>query len=52
MLTNSASPFYGIVPGNMAIPLGPVVLPVTFWEIRENYCTEYIKFKVTDFETF
>jgi hypothetical protein len=52
MLTNSASPFYGIVPGNMAIPLGPVVLPVTFGEIRENYCTEYIKFEVTDFETF
>jgi hypothetical protein len=51
MLTKSASPFYGIVPSNVAIPLGSVVLPVTFREIRENYRTEYIKFKVADFET-
>jgi hypothetical protein len=28
MLTKSTSPFYGIVPGNAAIPLGSVVLPV------------------------
>ena len=51
MLTKSASPFYGIVPGNAAIPLGSVVLPVTFGETRENYRTEYIKFEVADFET-
>jgi hypothetical protein len=51
MLTESTSPFYGIVPGNAAIPLGSVVLPVTFGETRENYCTEYIKFEVADFET-
>jgi hypothetical protein len=51
MLTKSTSPFYGIVPGNAAIPLGSVVLPVTFGETRENYRTEYIKFEVTDFET-
>jgi hypothetical protein len=51
MLTKSASPFYGIVPGNVAIPLGLVVLPVTFGENRENYFTEYIKFEVADFET-
>jgi hypothetical protein len=30
MLTKSNTPFYGIVPGNAAIPLGSVVLPVTF----------------------
>jgi hypothetical protein len=30
MLTKSTSPFYGIVPGDAAIPLGSVVLPVTF----------------------
>jgi hypothetical protein len=30
MLTKSASPFYGIVLDNAAIPLGSVVLPVTF----------------------
>jgi hypothetical protein len=51
MLTKSTSPFYGIVSGNAAIPLGSVVLPVTFEEIRENYRTEYIKFEVADFET-
>jgi hypothetical protein len=51
MLTKSTSPFYGIVPGNTVIPLGSVVLPVTFGETRENYCTEYIKFEVADFET-
>jgi hypothetical protein len=49
MLTKSTSPFYGIVPWNVAIPLGSVVLPVTFG--RENYHTEYIKFEVSDFET-
>jgi hypothetical protein len=51
MLTKSTSPFYCIVPGNAAIPLGSLVLPVTFRETRENYHTEYIKFEVTDFET-
>jgi hypothetical protein len=51
MLTKSTSPFYGIVPGNAAIPLGSVVLPVTFGETKENYHTEYIKFEVADFET-
>jgi hypothetical protein len=33
------------------LPLGSVVLPVTFGETRENYLTEYIKFEVADFET-
>jgi hypothetical protein len=51
MLTKSTSPFYGIILGNATIPLGSVVLPVTFGETRENYRTEYIKFKVADFET-
>jgi hypothetical protein len=51
MLTKSTSPFYDIVFGNAAIPLGSVVLPVTFGETRENYRTEYIKFEVADFET-
>jgi hypothetical protein len=52
MLTKSTLPFYGIVPENAAIPLGSVVLQVTFVETRENYCTEYIKFEVADFETY
>jgi hypothetical protein len=51
MLTKSTSPFYGIVPGNAAIPLGSVVLLVTLGETRENYRTEYIKFEVADFKT-
>jgi hypothetical protein len=51
MPTKSASPFYGIVPGNAAIPLGSVVLPVTFGDSRDNYRTEYVKFEVADFET-
>jgi hypothetical protein len=51
MLTKGASPFYSIIPGNAAIPLGSVILPVTFGEKRENYCTEYIKFEVADFKT-
>jgi hypothetical protein len=45
MLVLSKSPFYGIVPGNAAHPLGTVVLPVTFGT-RENYHTEFIKFEV------
>jgi hypothetical protein len=51
MLTKNTSPFYGIVSGNAAIPLGSVVLPVTFGETRENYRTEYIKFELADFKT-
>jgi hypothetical protein len=51
MLNKSALPFYGIVPGNAAIPQGSVVLPVTFGETRKNYRTEYIKFGVADFGT-
>jgi hypothetical protein len=51
MLTKSVSPFYGVVPSNATIPLGSVVVPITFRETRENYRTEYIKFEVADFET-
>jgi hypothetical protein len=51
MLNKTASPFYGIAPGNAAIPLGSVVLPVTFGKTRKNYRTEYIKFEVADFVT-
>jgi hypothetical protein len=50
MLVLSKSPFYGIVPGNAAHPLGMVVLPVTFGT-RENYRTEFIKFEVANFES-
>jgi hypothetical protein len=50
MLTKSTSPFYGIVPRNVAIPLGSGVLPVTFGESWDNYRTKYIKFEVANFE--
>jgi hypothetical protein len=50
MLVPSKSPFYGIVLGNPAHPLGMVVLPVTFGT-RENYRTEFIKFEVANFES-
>ncbi|XP_025806682.1 uncharacterized protein LOC112885250 [Panicum hallii] len=50
MLTSSRAPFYGIVLGNVATPLGSVVLPVTFGT-KDNYRIEYIKFKVADFDS-
>jgi hypothetical protein len=50
ILIPSKSPFYGIVLGNAAHPLGTVVLPVTF-STRENYRTEFIKFEVANFES-
>jgi hypothetical protein len=50
MLTPSKAPFYGIVPGNAATPLGSVVLPVTFG-MKDNYRTEYIKFELSDFNS-
>jgi hypothetical protein len=50
MLTPSKAPFYGIVAGNAATPLGSVVLPVNFG-MNDNYCIEYIKFEVPDFDS-
>jgi hypothetical protein len=43
-------PFFGIVPGKAAYPLGQVSLPVTFGT-QENFRTEYLSFKVTDFKS-
>jgi hypothetical protein len=50
MLVSSKSPFYGIVPGNAAHPLGTVVLPVTFGT-RENCRIEFIKFEIANFKS-
>jgi hypothetical protein len=50
MLTPNKTPFYSIVPGNAATPLGSVALPVTFG-MKDNYRTEYIKFEVPDFNS-
>jgi hypothetical protein len=46
-ISPTKSPFYGIVPGNAAMPLGTISLPVTFGT-RSNYRTEFIKFEVAD----
>jgi hypothetical protein len=50
MLTPSKAPFYGLVLGNVAVPIGQVVLELTFGT-RANYRTEYVKFEMANFET-
>ena len=50
LLTPSKAPFYGIGPRNSSTPIGSVTLPVTFGT-EQNFQTEYIKFKVADFES-
>jgi hypothetical protein len=50
MLVPSKSPFYDIIPGDAAHPMGTVVLPVTFGT-RENYRIEFIKFEVANFKS-
>jgi hypothetical protein len=50
LITPTGIPFYGIVPGKAAIPLGQITLPVTFGT-QANYLTEFIQFEVADFET-
>jgi hypothetical protein len=50
MLNPSKDPFHGNVPGNVATPLGSVVLLVTFG-MKDNCRTEYIKFEVAHFDS-
>ena len=50
MITPTSTPFYGIVPGKAAMPLGQITLPITFGT-PSNYHTEFIKFEVADFES-
>jgi hypothetical protein len=50
MITPTSVPFYGIVPGKAAMPLGQITLPVMFGT-PSNYHTEFIKFEVADFES-
>jgi hypothetical protein len=50
LLKPTDTPFYGIVSGTTAMPLGQITLPVTFGT-TDNYRTEYIKFEVVDFDT-
>jgi hypothetical protein len=46
-LTECEEPFFGIVPGKAAYPMGRVSLPVTFGT-EENFRTEYLSFEVTN----
>jgi hypothetical protein len=47
-LTECDEPFFGIVPGKVAYPMGRVSLSVTFGT-EENFHTEYLSFEVADF---
>jgi hypothetical protein len=49
-LTECDEPFFGIVPGKAAYPMGRVSLPVTF-DKEENFRTEYLSFEVADFKS-
>jgi hypothetical protein len=43
-------PFFGIVPGKAAYPMGRVSLPFTFGT-QENFRIEYLNFEVADFKS-
>jgi hypothetical protein len=49
-MTACDEPFYGVVPGKDAYPIGSVCLPVTFGT-KENFRTEYLMFEITDFRS-
>jgi hypothetical protein len=49
-MTTCDEPFYGVVPGKAAYPIGRVCLPVTFG-MEENFSMEYLMFEVTDFRS-
>jgi hypothetical protein len=49
-LTECDEPFFGIVPGKAAYPMGRVSLPVMF-DTEENFCTEYLSVEVADFKS-
>jgi hypothetical protein len=49
-MTACDEPFYGVVPGKAAYPIGRVCLPVTFG-MKENFRTEYLVFEVADFHS-
>jgi hypothetical protein len=49
-LTECDEPFFGIVPGKAAYPMGRVSLPVMF-SMEENFHTEYLSFEVADFKS-
>jgi hypothetical protein len=47
-MTTCDEPFYGVVPGKAAYPIGRVCLPVTFGN-KDNFRTEYLTFEVVHF---
>jgi hypothetical protein len=47
-MTACDEPFYGVVPGKAANPIGRVCLSVTFGT-KKNLRTEYLTFEVADF---
>jgi hypothetical protein len=49
-MTACDEPFYGIVPGKAAYPIGRVCLSVTFGT-QENFRTKYLTFEVADFRS-
>jgi hypothetical protein len=48
-LHESDTPFFGIVPTEGEYPLGHIYMPVTFGTL-ENYRTEFLRFKVANFD--
>jgi hypothetical protein len=49
-MTACDEPFYGVVPGKAAYPIGRVCLPVTFGT-KENFRMEYLTFEVANFRS-
>jgi hypothetical protein len=49
-MTACDKPFYGVMPGKAAYPIGHVCLPVTF-STEENFRTECLTFEVADFRS-
>jgi hypothetical protein len=49
-MTACDEPFYKVVPGKAAYPIGRVCLPVTFGT-KENFRTKYLMFEVADFRS-
>jgi hypothetical protein len=49
-MTACDEPFYGVVPGKAAYPIGRVCLSVTF-STEENFRTEYLTFEVANFRS-
>jgi hypothetical protein len=48
-LTESDTPFFGIMPTDGEYPLGHIYMPVTFGN-PENYKTEFLRFEVARFD--